>query len=621
MWGSSRDLCSPEQPRATNYCDYSWLDLGSVFLVEGKDTVGLSEPYRLRVEKWLPKEKSGDENTCPKKQRKNHTSKLQELALLLPVALKTGSKKLTKKEILLRVLHYIQYLQRSIDVAKALLKFHTSDGEDGLGGLGRNPGSGPARRRHSTPSSSPRCRKSRLRGACQKPRKKKLSRVPERQTRAQRPRRSLALDKPEKLVTLCLDQKGGNMGGTIPPPRCPNSCGHPEAASSSSQGGRNGGQSHLTLLDTAENIVHCDILSCCCGNTIQDDGPYPPLGDPEGAESIHFLSKTQPCPRQKLSFYDSSEEVDKKTPDTDPWLPVWTIRDSPHGSPLALEPAQIDTWSVTGNPIEILGLSPSLFSSPGKLLPEQILEDGVEYLTEALFEEVYLDPESPASTCMPEKSQKKDTLSEAPEDPPDSHSLCQPLVSLDHCYLSLSENSKALSSPSSEDSDTEFMWTQQEDMRANPEGLQTSSDEDGDYTWTPTRRVSTLPTAGRKARKGGAGRGPVKPKESKKAPGSTQMKKKCVNGFIMFCRMNRKQYIRACPGTASTAATKELAQLWRVMTQQERRPYCIKARRFSRQHNRIVKQDGSSSDEDDWEMPKPFYQLLAEKASLPLPLH
>lgn len=30
---------------------------------------------------------------------------------------------------------------------------------------------------------------------------------------------------------------------------------------------------------------------------------------------------------------------------------------------------------------------------------------------------------------------------------------------------------------------------------------------------------------------------------------------------------------RACPGTASTAATKELAQLWRVMTPQERRPY------------------------------------------------
>lgn len=39
----------------------------------------------------------------------------------------------------------------------------------------------------------------------------------------------------------------------------------------------------------------------------------------------------------------------------------------------------------------------------------------------------------------------------------------------------------------------------------------------------------------------------------------------------------------------------------------------IKARRFSRQHNRVVKQDNSSSEDEDWETPKPFYQLLAEK--------
>ncbi|XP_045387807.1 meiosis initiator protein [Lemur catta] len=617
MWGSSRDLCSPEQPRASSLSPNDRLSVLCSGL-EGKDGVSLSEAYGLRV-KWLPKGKSSAEFNfgCPnqnqllspnRKQRKNHTSQLQELALLLPVALKTGNKKLTKKEILLHVLHYIQYLQRSIDVAKALLKFHTSAREDGLGGLGRNP----ARRRHSTPSSSPCCRKSHLRGACQKPRKKKLTRVPERQTWTQKPRRSLALDKPEKLVTP--DQKGGNMGGTAPPPRSPHSCSHHKAASSLSQGGRNGGQSHLTFLDMAESIVHCDILSCCCGNSIHDDGPYPPLGEQEGAESIHFLTKTQPCSGQKLLLYNSGEEVDKKSLEADPWLPVWTLQDSPHGSPLPLGPPKIDTWSVMGNPIEILGLSPSLFSSPGKLLPEQILEDGAEYLTEDLFEEVYLYPESPASACMPEASQK-DIPSEALEDPPDSHSLCQSLISVDHCYLSLSENSKVPSSSSSEDSDTESMWTQQEDMCANPQGLQTSSDEDGDYTWTPTRQASTLSAAGRKARNGRAGRGPVKPKESKKASCPTQTKKKCVNGFIMFCRMNRKQYIRACPGTASTAATKELAQLWRVMTQQERRPYCIKARRFSRQHNRIVKQDNSSSDEDDdWEMPKPFYQLLAEKA-------
>uniref|UniRef100_A0A8D2IBH9 Meiosis initiator n=1 Tax=Urocitellus parryii TaxID=9999 RepID=A0A8D2IBH9_UROPR len=539
-------------------------------------------------------------------QKKNHSSKLQELALLLPVAPKTGTKKLTKKEILLHVLHYIQYLQRSIDVAKALLKFHTSDGEGGLGGLGRNPAVGPARRKHSTPSSSPCSRKSRLWGACRKPRKKKLTRAPERQTRDQKPRRSLALDKPEKTVTTSPDQKEGNVGGLTTPPRCPDPWCDLKAAFASFQGDGEGGRSQLTLLDIAENIVLGDIASCA-----QDGEPDPALEAQRGLRAL-CLPLNSTCHRQKLVFCDSSEEVDKEVPDADPWLPAWTPEGSPHGSPVALGPPQINNWSVTGLPTEILGLSPSLFSSPGKLLPEQILEDG-------LFEEVLLEPESRPSACTLEAPQKKSVPLEAPEAPPDSHSLCQSSVSLDHCYLSLSEASKVQSSPSTEESDSESLWGQEE---VDPEGLQSSSDEDDDYTWTPTRRASTLPTGGRKSRKGRTSKGPSKPKESKKAPCPTQMKKKCVNGFIMFCRMNRKQYIRACPGTASTAATKELAQLWRVMTPQERRPYCIKARRFSRQHNRIVKQENSSSEDEDWETPKPFYQLLAEKAhitSLPTP--
>lgn len=41
-----------------------------------------------------------------------------------------------------------------------------------------------------------------------------------------------------------------------------------------------------------------------------------------------------------------------------------------------------DTRSVAGHPTKTLGLSPSFFSSPGKLLPEQILEDGAQYLTQ-----------------------------------------------------------------------------------------------------------------------------------------------------------------------------------------------------------------------------------------------
>lgn len=80
-----------------------------------------------------------------------------------------------------------------------------------------------------------------------------------------------------------------------------------------------------------------------------------------------------------------------------------------------------------------------------------------------------------------------------------------------------------------------------QDAQADPQGPPSSSEEDRDYTWTPTRRASALPAARRRTRKGQAGRWPVK---SKTAPCPIQTKKKCVNGFIMFCRMNRKQYIR-----------------------------------------------------------------------------
>ncbi|MEJ1286300.1 putative gene 4969 [Cricetulus griseus] len=506
-----------------------------------------------------------------RKDKKNHTNKLRELASLIPVTMKTRNKKHTKvwglkerrqvggrvsraKEILLRVLHYIQYLQRSIDVAKAVLKLHGSNSKGGFVGLGRNPSTGPTRRRHSTPSSS---QKSCLWGSCSRPRKKKFTRVSERPTWPQKPRRSLALDQPENLATAHPGQKEENgEGATYPRDLSPGT--HPTTALSLSED--DGGGAQLVFLDMAQNIVAYDMTR----------------------------------------------------------------------SPLASGSSQISNWHVTNYLSEILGLSSSLFSSPSKTLPDHVLEDGNYCLTEGLLES------SPAA-CELEGLQEKDTPSEGPTAPPNFQSS----VSLDHCYLSQHENIKVLSSSSSssESTDTESLWEQEVRgvaiypgrtgvfflaqpsvlQQANPVGLQTPSDEDRDYTWTPTRQSSGLLAAGKKTKKVQASQGSVKPKDNRKAcPG--QAKKKCVNGFIMFCRMNRKQYIRACPGTASTAATKELAQLWRGMTLEERRPYCTKARRFSRQHNRIVKRESSSSEDDDGETPKPFYQLLAEKAQVSLGL-
>ncbi|XP_042637176.1 meiosis initiator protein [Orycteropus afer afer] len=564
MWASSKDVYSSE-----------WSEASSL---SPGDSTGPGKEELL---------------SSNRKQRKSHTSKLQELALLLPVPLKTGNKKLTKKEILLHVLQYIQYLQRHVDVTTALLKLHITDQEGGLAGPSEDPAGGPESQRHSTPSSSPCSQKSCLQGACQKPRKKKQVQKSEHQTRAQKPRRCLAFNKLEK-VTPHPDQRGRN---TTPGRQ-------PGAAASSPRGRKKGGRAKPTALDTAEPSGRGTLSSCCCGNEC-----CIARGVQNNAERILFLQRTQPRPRQTLVVYDSNEEVDKESPSADPWLlPAWSVEGSPYGSPLASGPPQARNWSATAYPEEVLGLSPSLFHSPGRLQPKEILEDGTESLTQALFEEAYLGPESP---------ENKDTPAEVPGDPTEAHSLCQSSISLDHCYLSLSETSKAPSSPDSETTKTESLWTQQEDAQADPEDpedAQSSSEEDDDYTWTPAQQALALPPSGRKAKKGRAGRGPVKTKESKKSPGPTHVKKKCINGFIMFCRMNRKQYIRACPGTASTAATKELAQLWRVMTQQERKPYCVKARRFSRQHNRIVKKERSSSEEDDCDPPKPFYQLLADRA-------
>ncbi|XP_038623565.1 meiosis initiator protein [Tachyglossus aculeatus] len=254
----------------------------------------------------------------------------------------------------------------------------------------------------------------------------------------------------------------------------------------------------------------------------------------------------------KLVDYDSAWE-EEEDPGTGPWLSTLTPPNSPLGlvvpgsePPLLLLPAR--NCCATGCSAQDLGLSPSLFSSPSHLLSAQTPPEGIESVSQALFEDV----------C-----------------------------------LSLSTGTLWMKDP----------WTLEDDFSS-------SGEEDGDCAWSPAKRDPNP--------------SPVRPKtkrveelgrrlETPNPPCPFLLKKKCVNGFIMFCRLNRRQYIRTRPGIASTTATKELAHLWRLMTQQERKPYCFKARRFSRLHNRIVRSDNSSSDEEPPPQ-KPFYLLLAEKA-------
>ncbi|XP_007492194.1 meiosis initiator protein isoform X5 [Monodelphis domestica] len=574
---------------------------------------------------------------CPseRKRRRNHTNTLQELAMLLPIPLQASNKKLTKKEILLHVLHYIEHLQRSIDVAKSLLLFQPTNKE-------------------------------------------------ERRAEAKDPHPCLALGRgpsqPEKLPvddSIPSRNRGEVMGEVTVPRRHLIPCQHLEPWLPQSHG-----EAGLTLLEMAEGSVHICLASwflapipdpvpprstrnlqfwcsqdsgilagkgglsptggrfffpasvckgsrakcspslsppapaCCEGPSAQEDGACLTCEAQmtTGGEWMSPHPWSEPLPRQELVFYDScEEEEEEETVDTGPWLSAWLPEGSPQGSPLVDSP-RTRSWPGVGQPSEELGLSPSLFTSPGRLLPGKNLQEGAESLTQALFEDVCLSPQSPSSSSSlsSEAPQNKDPS--APGGPLHALNLCQSAFSLDHCYLSLSETSKTDSSPSSGVTELVSLWSRQQEVsQPTPDSLLSSSEEDGDCTWTPSKRASPVPSSGRKRRRGRGGSCPRRPKETKKAHCPFQLKKKCVNGFIMFCRLNRKQYIRACPGTASTAATKELAHLWRVMTKQERRPYCIKARKFSRQHNRIVRQDCSSED-DDRSSPKPFHLLLAEKA-------
>ncbi|XP_074073515.1 meiosis initiator protein [Macrotis lagotis] len=538
MWGPSGHPYSPEQPQGGPGC---------------------------RIGPLCPSER---------KRRQNYTNTLQELALLLPVPLQASNKKLTKKEILLHVLHYIGHLQRSIDVTRSLLLFKLTGKEEGrVGAKDLHP--------HLTV----------VRGPFQ----------------------------PVEESTPNRGQEG-DIGGTTLLRRHLAPYQHLKSWLPSSHDG-----AELTLLEMAEGTVHLCLATCGGGPGAQEEDPYPffeaqmTIG---GGEWLPPHPPREPLLRQELVFYDScEEEEEEEAVDTGPWLSVWPPEGNSGGSPL-VGSSRTRSWLEVGQSSKELGLSPSLFTSPGRLLPGNILQEGTESLTQALFEDVCLSPQSSFPTSLPEALQKKpqDLDPSAPGGSLHSLNLFQSAFSLDHCYLSLSETSKIDSSPSSRVTELVSLWNRrQEASQSTPDGFLSSSDEDGDCTWTPTKRASPLPTSGRKRRRSRAGGGGNsgsslgRHKESKKAHCPFQLKKKCVNGFIMFCRLNRKQYIRACPGTASTAATKELAHLWRAMTKQERRPYCIKARKFSRQHNRIVRQD-CSSEEDDRLSPKPFHLLLAEKA-------
>ncbi|XP_051955781.1 meiosis initiator protein-like [Xyrauchen texanus] len=209
---------------------------------------------------------------------------------------------------------------------------------------------------------------------------------------------------------------------------------------------------------------------------------------------------------------------------------------------------------------EHLNISPSLLTSPSQGLSHSLLPEGQEAL-QTLFKDVWITPESiilksPSLPC----------------------SLANDSVG--HKTLMRVSNGGYLSSESEEENKGS------EEETSTPEQL------------IPLKRA--------RPHRHTAQRGRVKTQP--------RPKKKCVNGFIMFCRINRKLYIRSHPGISSTTVTKELAHLWRIMPKMERRVYTLKAWLFSRQQNRNVRaelHEGEINAKDC--ISSPLYMLLAHR--------
>ncbi|XP_012825164.1 basic helix-loop-helix and HMG box domain-containing protein 1 [Xenopus tropicalis] len=331
----------------------------------------------------------------------------------------------------------------------------------------------------------------------------------------------------------------------------------------------------------------CGFLKEHCGPTLKSHQPlsvsaykgtklWSPVKDREKKRffegfDAQFGMNVKEKQRQKLVPYHSPSSSDNG--DNGPWL--LSISLSPN-CPEAINLQKTPTITAVQ-----LGLSPSLLSPPTEHFQQSISSP-------VLFEDVFL-----SSSFSPD-SQKSLHLS---------------TFSVDHSYQSQSEIStdtdywRHFNQPE-HDNITELHRHQggRRKGRARRMLVYTSlSNEDSNLNSSFSPHAKRR----RRGRKGKSGR--------KCAPQSQRFRKKCVNGFIMFCRVNRRPYLSAHPGTASTTATKELAELWREMSAQERHPYCVKAIQYSILHGRMVKQCSPGLSQDNLSSPEPLSVLLAKR--------
>ncbi|XP_069764441.1 meiosis initiator protein isoform X3 [Narcine bancroftii] len=532
-----------------------------------------------------------------REQYRSNVNSLRDLAAVLPVPPQKPEKHLTKKEVLNQVLRYIAFLKRHISNTKSLLKNHSVEIDEiecCLNGE-KYPNPEEAGQNNaeeiSRPSLSPTFKKMRLRNICPKPSKKKW--VEKAEWRQMLKSYRCLYNEPvysdiypQSNIQHEIDQMWQGTPLDI------------SSSSSCSQDSTDRLQGHtlyVTLLEVADSR---NLEESSLGNLAGTHEMYNGTNDERRMNFSHDSSLydsqvSPPYPSlkdQKLVHYLSSHDEDDEV-DRSPWLP----QGSPQGAAEVHSPV---TDSLTTSGLQAsLGLSPSLLSSPGRHF--QLLQEGKENLTQALFGSVCLSPEFPmtkpgdvkrSNTCQIQQSPngnwnaplKDDPDQTVPETPPVNS--FQSTFIFDHCYVpcsgtSRSESSQADSTSSGENScqicPSSEKWDRcllQEDSNEMEHWL--SSSEDNDITWTPYCRGKLPPQAALSKLKRIKGISQGKhPGMRRKRCYTLQLKKKCVNGFIMFCRVNRRLYISDHPGTASTAATKALAQVWHTMSKNERRPY------------------------------------------------
>ncbi|XP_078287167.1 meiosis initiator protein isoform X4 [Rhinoraja longicauda] len=504
-----------------------------------------------------------------REQYRSNVNSLRELAAILPVPPQKWEKRLTKKEVLNQVLRYITFLNRHISNAKSLLKNHSVEIDENECCLNGEESTSPEETGQSNteeispPSSSPNFKKMRLRNICPKPRKKKWMEKTEWRQML-KSRRCLysepAHPQSEVQHEVDLMWQGASLDTS--------------SSSSCSQDNADRPQGrtlYLTLLEVADSREpEGSSLDNLGKHEMQNGTKYSSEIEERKMDFSHDSSlydpPVSPYPSlkdQKLVHYLSSHDEDDEI-DRSPWLPEY-----PRGAAEIHSPVS-DSRTTSGLQAS-LGLSPSLFSSPARHV--QLLQDGKENLTQALFGTVCLSPEFPVTKLGDLK------LSNT-------------------CQSQQSHNSY-WNAPLKDSDESEHWLSSSDDI------------EDNDITWTPYYRGKlSQPAASSKLKRSKSGSQGKHPRVRRKRCCTLQLKKKCVNGFIMFCRVNRRLYISDHPGTASTVATKALAHVWRTMSKNERRPYCIKAREFSKMNNRIVRLDSSSSEEkEEVEMPEPLHLL------------